>query len=103
MVDEAIFALLRAELEQTKAAYHLAKENVWALVAGNRREWPKVPAGLPHPDGSQAISRAVAEENFAQIAYIEAMTRLNRYLLEGTVPEDVLEQLRRKTKSHDGN
>lgn len=103
MLDEAIFALLRAELEETKAAYQAAKEYVWAVVAATQREWSRVPVGLLHSDGSQSVSQAVAEEHFAQTAYIEAMTRLNRYLLEGAVPEDVLEQLRRKAKSHEGS
>jgi hypothetical protein len=60
---------------------------------------PETFTGLPHPDGSQRIRKAIAEENFARQAYIEAMARLNRFLLDGKIPDDILVKLGRKTDS----
>jgi len=97
MFDNAIFRLLSDEVEKTKRAYEGAKENFWA-VAGKPRELPRIPTGLPHPDGSELIRRAVAQENFARKAHIEAIMRLNQYLLDGTIPEDVRVKSGRKTK-----
>lgn len=98
MVDEEVFALLLAQVEETKRAYRDAKERFWE-VAGKPREMPRIPSNLPHPDGSELIRRAVSEERYAEKAHLQAMMRLNRYLLDGDIPEDVLQRLGRSQKS----
>lgn len=98
MVDEAVFAVLLAQVEETKLAHREAKERFWA-AAGKPRELPRLPPGRAHPEGSESIRQAVSEERFAEKAYIEAMMLLNRYLIDGSIPDDVKERLGRKTNS----
>jgi hypothetical protein len=97
MVDEGIFALLLARVEEAKRRHLGAKERFWE-VAGKSRELPRIPTGLPHPDGSELIRQAVRDETLALKAHIDAMMQLNRYLLDGTVPDEVRAQLN-KSKS----
>ena len=97
MIDEDVFSFLLAKVEETKKAHQEAKKNFWA-VAGKPRELPKVPTSFPHPDGNELMRSVVAEENRALKAHIEAMTRLNQYLLNGTLPDEVPAQFR-KTKT----
>src|SRR5215469_14702463 len=95
MVDDEIFAFLLEQVEETKRLHQEAKRKFWA-IAGKPREVPsKFPTGLPHPDGSEAVRRAVADESFAMKTHIAAMMRLNRYLLDGTLPDNLPEKLRR--------
>jgi hypothetical protein len=55
------------------------------------REWPTT--GLPHSDGSDLFRRILAHERFTLKAHVEATARLNKYLLEGTIPADVQARL----------
>jgi hypothetical protein len=77
-------------VEESKRAYQDAKRNFWE-IASKPREWPT--SGLPHPDGSDLFRRVLAHERFTLKAHVEAMVRLNRYLLEGTIPADVQARL----------
>jgi hypothetical protein len=93
MVNEEVYALLLAEVEEASRAHNAARDNFWR-IAGQPRELPRFPTGLPHPDGSELIRNAVREENFARQSHVEAVIRLNRYLLDGRIPEDMPEKLR---------
>jgi hypothetical protein len=48
-----------------------------------------VPSGLPHPDGAQRIHDASREVFAAQKEMMKAHTRLNDFLGQGTIPEDL--------------
>jgi hypothetical protein len=101
MVNEELFAFLLEHVEETKRLHHEAKQKFWAVAGKPREAPPRLPTGLPHPDGSELVRRAVAEETFTMKAHIEAMMRLNRYLLDGTIPPNVPEKFR-KAKSASG-
>jgi hypothetical protein len=49
------------------------------------REWPTE----EYPEGSVRFRRVISHEKAALNAYIEAITRLNRFMLDGTVPDEV--------------
>jgi hypothetical protein len=44
-------------------------------------------SGLPHPDGSLRISNARKLESAARSSYLVAMRELNRFILDGEIPE----------------
>jgi hypothetical protein len=95
MVDEEVFGFLLDQVEETKRLHQDAKRKFWA-VAGKPRDMPsRLATGLPHPDGGEIVRRAVAEESFAMKTHIAAMMRLNRYLLDGTLPDNLPEKLRK--------
>jgi hypothetical protein len=49
----------------------------------------EIPSGLPHPDGTQRIHNASRELNAAREALMKAHNRLNDFLIEGNVPDDL--------------
>jgi hypothetical protein len=90
-MDEEVYTFLVRQAEETKRAYEDAKQRFWE-IAGKPREWPTT--DIPYPDGSQLFRRVVAHEKFTMKAHVEAITRLNRFLLDGTVPDDLREKAR---------
>ena len=48
-----------------------------------------VPSGLPPPDGTQRIHNASRELSAARKEVMNAHTRLNDFLRQGTIPEDL--------------
>jgi hypothetical protein len=91
-MDAEVFKFLAQQVEETRTVYEVAKQRFWE-IAGKPREWPTT--DLPYPDGSDLFRRVVAHEKFAMKVHVEAMMRLNRFLLDGTVPDDVREKLGR--------
>lgn len=85
-VDEAIYNALKLELESAKERHEAAKAHVSEVTAG-RREAGRYTAGMPEPDGSHIIRKAILKENDARRVYLESMMRLSNYLLTGHVPE----------------
>ena len=65
MVNEAVRGLLAGEVEEAKRAHKAAKE-ACRNVADQPLELPRIPTGLPDPDGSAPIRDA-------------AILRLNRF------------------------
>jgi len=49
----------------------------------------EVPSGLPHPDGTHRIRLASREYSGALAEAVSAMTRLNEFLVSGTIPPDL--------------
>jgi hypothetical protein len=49
----------------------------------------QIPSGLPAPDGRQRIHNASRDYSSAREKHIKALTRLNRFILNGVVPEDL--------------
>jgi hypothetical protein len=99
-MDAEVFACLLREVEETKRAHEDAKQLFWEITA-KPREWPT--HGLPNPDGSQFFRRVVACEKYAMRAHLAAMQRMNQFLMDGTIPDDVREKLGKpKTMGNSG-
>lgn len=81
-MDRRIIEILRAEVERTRVEYTGAKRDFQLLSTD-------IPSGLPHPDGMQRIQNASRAQSFAMEAYEKALKRLNRFLISGTIPEDL--------------
>jgi hypothetical protein len=93
MFDQRVFSALKEELESAKQRHEEAKEQFWR-VGGSPRELPRrFTAGVPEPDGSLILRKAVAAEIEARTAHLEALKRINEYLLHGTIPEDVRQKM----------
>ena len=91
MLDDLIITTLKRELERATQQHQAAKENFWR-VAAHPRELPRYTAGKPEPDSGQMIRDAIAEETNALNEHIEALMRLNAYLLNGTIPAHLKEK-----------
>ena len=49
----------------------------------------EVPSGVPHPDGTQRIHNASHELTAAREALMKAHDRLNDFIIEGNIPDDL--------------
>lgn len=87
MLPDAVRTFLIEEMEQAKERHRDAKERYWE-AAGKPRHLPRPRSGLPDSDEC-IIRRALAEESAARKAHLRALIRLNRYLIEGIVPDDI--------------
>lgn len=96
MQENVILATLREQFEDAKERHRCAKEHFWE-VAGRPRHLPRIPTGLRHPDDSDVIRKAVAEEAQARRAHIDALVRLNQFLISGIIPDD-LQQARQQSE-----
>ena len=77
LVDRVVLQSLREDVDLWSQAYHKAKENFWHIsseFAQNDR---------------LRIEEAARAQTQAMIAYTQALKRLNQFLLEGRVPEDL--------------
>jgi hypothetical protein len=81
-----IVEILRAEVERTHTEYNKAKQDFRHVAAD-------IPSGLPSPDGKQRIQNASHAQTLAMDAYAEALSRLNRFLIDGTISENLLNKL----------
>lgn len=84
MNPERILQALRDELHQARERHDLASKQFSDILSD-------VPSGLPHPDGTQRIQLASREYNEALRAQYEALSRLNDFMVHGTVPPDLIE------------
>jgi hypothetical protein len=73
-----------AALQQDVAA---AEERANAANAAFREVMQSIPSNLPHPDGTQRVLNVCRLLSAARREMTEADTRLNDFLLHGTVPE----------------
>lgn len=96
MATDPVHTFLLEELEHAKERHREAKERYWE-AAGRPRQLPRLRTRLPDPENN-AIRCALAEETEARNAHLNALVRLNRYLVEGTVPED-LDEMRSVPKT----
>jgi hypothetical protein len=48
-----------------------------------------VPSGIPHPDGTARIHQASQKYSLAQKEAMEALVRLNNFLVHGTIPYEI--------------
>ncbi len=97
-MDEWVYAALKLELESAKKRHQEARERFWKIVGKPRELLPRAKAGVPHPDGSQMVRNAAAQETHARKEHLEPLIRMNEYLIRGTIPE----HLQKKTRSAGG-
>ena len=50
----------------------------------------EIPAEFPHPDGSLGVQRAGKDSRSALESYVHALKRFTDFVLNGTIPEDLL-------------
>ena len=67
----------------------LATERADAANAAFHALMRDVPSNLPQPDGTQRMQNASRELTVARQAMTEATLRLNDFLHDGTIPEDL--------------
>jgi hypothetical protein len=80
--DTRVRKLLQDDLEAAKRKMIKAAE----VFNETMRQ---IPSGLPAPDGRQRIHNASRDYSSAREKHIKALTRLNRFILNGVVPEDL--------------
>ncbi len=80
--EQNIRAILQRELIQATARAHVATDAFNAIV-------DDIPSALPHPDGTQRIHNAYRELSLARQRMMQAHSRLDDYLVSGTIPEDL--------------
>jgi hypothetical protein len=59
----------------------------------------EVPNGLPNPDGLQLVQNIVGELNSASQEMLEAEGRLNAFIVEGIVPDNLKKSVQRGERS----
>lgn len=94
MINGEVFAFLLAQVEESRAAYRQAKERL-AMIARKTRSTGYSPGGF------ELLRHFVTAETSALKSYHDAMMRLNRYLLDGTIPGEVsaaLEKMKRRVQ-----
>jgi hypothetical protein len=87
VIDEWILAVLRHELESAKKRHQEAREQFWKISGRPREILPRDVAGRLNSEVSPRILAAAAEETRARKAHLAALTRMNEFLIRGTVPE----------------
>jgi hypothetical protein len=80
-VDERILSLLREDFAHARADLNQASEHFDAVIRENPADAPAETAARAH--------QASTELSAARKAMMDAATRLNRYLVSGTVPSDL--------------
>jgi len=60
----------------------LANAEFWRISAD-------VPSGIPYPDGTQRIQIAARKQNLTRDRLANAIQRLNEFLAEGRIPEEL--------------
>jgi hypothetical protein len=86
---EKVRKVLQNELEAAQERRAAASAHFNAVMA-------EIPSGLPHPDGTHRIRLASREYSSALAEAFAAMTRLNEFLLHGTIPPDLRGRLSQK-------
>ncbi len=73
--------ILKEELEKSRVRYQESKKD-FAEAARDAK-------GVGNADGHFSARQAVVRESQARQAYVTALLRFNRFLLDGTVPDDL--------------
>jgi len=82
VLREEILTALRADVDRAKEQAGSATEHFQEVIH-------QLPSGLPHPDVVHRIRNASIEYSAAQARLKFALSRLNSFVLHGTVPEDL--------------
>lgn len=83
MERDQVFRKLREDLESAINRRNAASKAFEEITSG-------IPSGIPHPDGSSRIQLASQEYSAAQERVMKALTRVNYFLIHGTLPESTL-------------
>jgi hypothetical protein len=79
--------ILREKLRLAEQSFETAKNDLREVTS-------EVPSGLPHPDGTQRIENAGISYRKAIARYSSALDQFSTFIIDGTVPEDLKEQIR---------
>jgi hypothetical protein len=82
MSNEDVLKLLRDEAERARREYRIAAEYFDAIIQD-------IPSGLSPTDAIDRIRSASLEHSQALTRMTFAMSRLNDFVLHGTVPDDL--------------
>jgi hypothetical protein len=82
MGSDEVLKVLRDDLEKGRKQSRLASDCFDAVIKDS-------PSGLPCPDDTERIRNAWAEYSESLKLMMSAMTRLNAFVVHGTVPHDL--------------
>ncbi|MEO8127749.1 MAG: hypothetical protein ABJF23_28710 [Bryobacteraceae bacterium] len=82
MLREEILAALRKDLASAREQEKIAREYFTQVNTD-------LPSGIPHPDGVQRIRNASVSYAAARTTVMHALSRLNGFLIHGTVPDEM--------------
>jgi len=82
MSREEILEILRADFAHARMKASVASQHFDEVTSDT-------PSGLPHPDGAYRIRNASIEYAAARTALTFALTRLNSFVIHGTIPNDL--------------
>jgi hypothetical protein len=77
-----ILQTLRRDVQTAKEKLTAASEEFDAIIRES-------PSGAPHPDGVQRIHNAAKALSIARQEHVEAFARLNAFVAQGLVPDDL--------------
>jgi hypothetical protein len=82
MSNEDVLKLLRDEAERARTEYEIASECFDAIIKA-------IPSGVSPTDGIDRIRSASLEHTQALTRMMFALSRLNEFVIHGTVPQDL--------------
>jgi hypothetical protein len=92
METELILQTLRRDAEAAQEKLAAATEKFDAIMRES-------PSALPHPDGVHRIHNAAKALSIARQEHVEAFVRLNAFVTEGIVPDNLRKGAGRKDVS----
>jgi len=87
---ERILQALRCHVDTAKARLSTGSQEFDAIIRES-------PSGLPHPGGVQRIRDVARELSSARQEYLDAYLRLNKFVREGIIPDDLSTSVRHET------
>ena len=81
-IERQVRTILIQDLTEATARAHASSEAFSAIMTD-------VPSALPHPDGTQRIHNSSRELSAARKEMMKAHARLNDFLSQGIIPEDL--------------
>ena len=97
MIDDEIYGALKAELERAKEKHREATEKFRELCREIQEKPSEYTTDVPIPESSQKIMNAANDESDARKRHLEALIRINEYLLNGTIPAHLKKQPKKET------
>ena len=89
MERQEILHTLQEDVRTAKQRLDAAMEKFDAVIQES-------PSALPHPDGVQRIHNAARVLNHAREEYVQAYVRLNAFVAEGIVPDNLKKRVGRE-------
>ena len=80
--ERQVRTVLTEQLAEASARARQAAETFTAVISA-------IPSATPHPDGAQRIQNASREVSISRAQMTKAQRRLNDYLSQGVVPDDL--------------